>query len=210
MSLAAYASETNVARNIKLFVTSIQHHKKRKRIRLLNRRVEFTTICLLFLISSSKYCSWRFFLVSTSDVFTSFKVINAFKRQNSWIDPFRERSTSFNVSLPRMVCGFVTATSPYYPLIFLKTLHSGSCTLFFEACRWEHRVVFRPQILRYHDPQHVFTKLFFLSRSAVFNSSKPNSHKINFFWLFVVSVLQYNTLLTTPYRGFSAPIIGLL
>ena len=39
----------NNVRNIKLFVTSIQHHEKRKRIRLLNTRGKLTTICLLFL-----------------------------------------------------------------------------------------------------------------------------------------------------------------
>ena len=45
--------------------------KKRKRIRLLNTRGKLTMICLLFFTLSSKFCSWTFFLVSTSDAFTS-------------------------------------------------------------------------------------------------------------------------------------------
>ena len=44
----------------------------------------------------------------SSDIFTCFKVINAFKRQNSWNEPFQKRSTYFRLGIPRMVCGFVS------------------------------------------------------------------------------------------------------
>ena len=35
-------------------------------------------------------------------VFTCYKVINAFKRKNSWTDPFRKRSTSFASIFPKL------------------------------------------------------------------------------------------------------------
>ena len=44
----------------------------------------------------------------SSDILTCFKVINAFKRQNSWNEPFQKRSTYFRLGIPRMVCGFVS------------------------------------------------------------------------------------------------------
>ena len=56
----------------------------------------------------SNFCSWTVLhSFSTSD-FTAF---TAFKLLNLWTDPYRKRSTSFSVGLPRMASAFVSERS---------------------------------------------------------------------------------------------------
>ena len=82
-------------------------------------------ICLFFFTSSSKFCSWRFLLFSTSDVFTSF----SHRRLLVWV--YHEW------------CVDLYAASPYNPLI-LSNFSSQNTAFWklyvvFEAYWWEHR-----------------------------------------------------------------------
>ena len=68
-----------------------------------------------------------------------------------------------------MVCGFmsdITYNALYFHIFLLKTA-LWKLYVVFETCRsWEHRADSHPQILCYHDPIDVFTKLSLLSREG--------------------------------------------
>ena len=69
------------------------HHKVRLHImKVYNNRPVNITI---------EVFSLRFFFFLISEIFTSSKVISAFKRQNSWTDPSRKSSTPFALVFPK-------------------------------------------------------------------------------------------------------------
>ena len=102
-------------------------------------------ICLFFFTSSSKFCSWRFLLFSTSDVFTSF----SHRRLLVWV--YHEW------------CVDLYAASPYNPLI-LSNYSSQNIAFWklyvvFEACRWEHRRIVSILIPRFRATMTSYTCL---------------------------------------------------
>ena len=108
----------------------------------------------------------------SSDIFTCFKVINAFKRQKSWIEPPK--------TLDIFSFGYTTNG------VWICKQHHRMMLKSFQIFFSKHRILkiarfFRHvkmmrtpcrfsslKILRYHDPSlHVFTKQFLLSCSAL-------------------------------------------
>ena len=66
----------------------------------------------------------RFFFFSSTEVFTCSKVINAFKQQNPWTDPFGKSSASFALIFPIsffLCMTFVTPRYPQFPRSPLRT-----------------------------------------------------------------------------------------
>ena len=108
----AISSCLQVLITITIFNTRVKlRNSQFKLFRWISFSLSNVVLCLLLFLSTSKFCSSRSVIFSTSEVFKFFKVFNASKLQNSWSNPFRNRSTSFSVGLPRMVCAFVCETS---------------------------------------------------------------------------------------------------
>ena len=79
----------------------------------------------------------KILLFSTTEMFACSKVINAFKRQNSWTNPFRKSSTSFEYA--------VLVTSRHLFSLSTVSARNASDRVFLLACTHENNPTPPPQ-----------------------------------------------------------------